>query len=194
MFFIGDGGIFTLDQMGRVIPFLISRPVVTDSTLFYPKSLYWDNSGYIWISEPNAVVRYKNGTLHRFEFPPEDHTKSYTRSFHFYEKADGSIYIFSNGGGVYLFTSRENAIRLLFRLNKRDGFTVNWFQAVNDSVFYLSGAFGVFRLHLTPHQFHLVQELNIPDVHVFMPVSSREYLVGTSGSGLYLVEKSETGM
>ena len=194
MFFIGDGGIFTLDRKGGVTPFLVSRPVVTDSTLFYPKSLYWDKSGHLWISEPNSVVRYKNGKLQRFEFPPEDHTKSYTRSFYFYEKADGSMYIFSNGGGVYLFSPRENALRLLFRVSKTDGFTINWFQAVNDSVFYLSGAYGIFRLHLMPNRYRLVQELNIPDVHVFVPVSSREYLVGTSGNGLYLVDKSGTGM
>ncbi len=191
LFFIGDGGVFYLNPNGTAVPFLLSRPVVTDSTLFYPKMLFWEENGAIWISEPNSVVKYFQGLIKRFNFSQRDFSKSYTRSFHFWKHSNGQLFIFSYSGGVFVYNAQKDTITQVYRLSDNPAFTLNWILPNTDGSLYIGGSQGIYQLYPDSNSFQLYQKLNIPEVHVFVPVSAHEYLVGTSGNGLYLIQKNK---
>jgi signal transduction histidine kinase len=81
---------------------------LTDSTLSYPKSVYQDRRGRIWMGEPKSVIKYDGRKLTRFEFSETDRSPVFVRSFSFFEDEDDNLYTVSYNGNVFLFDEREN--------------------------------------------------------------------------------------
>jgi signal transduction histidine kinase/ligand-binding sensor domain-containing protein len=79
----------------------------TDSTLWFPKTVFEDKDNNLWLSEPQSVVRLENGKLQRFNFGIEDRSPGFLRSFAFFEDRLGFLYAVSYAGNVYMFDSDE---------------------------------------------------------------------------------------
>lgn len=75
----------------------------TDSTLWFPKTMYEDRAGSLWLAEPQSVARIRNGVLTRYNFGIEDRSPQFLRSFSFFEDRVGYLYAVSYTGNVYLF-------------------------------------------------------------------------------------------
>lgn len=109
-----NGKLLVLDDLGLTeiindVDTVIFKPVLmgtrfpTDSTIWYPKSVFEDDQGNIWVGEPQSVVKYDGEKLQRFEFGPEHNSSSFIRSFNFVELAEGKLLISSYSGGFFLY-------------------------------------------------------------------------------------------
>ncbi len=73
----------------------------TDSTLWYPKSVFEDSNKNLWFGEPQSVVKYDGVSLERYEFDDAYNSASFVRSFVFVELSDGRILTSSNNGNFF---------------------------------------------------------------------------------------------
>ncbi len=96
---LGDSAVFRQVLRGTRNP--------TDSTLWFPKAMYEDREGSLWVAEPQSVAMYRKGILHRFRFGIEDRSPQFLRSFAFFEDKLGFLYTVSFTGNVYLFDPDE---------------------------------------------------------------------------------------
>ena len=80
---------------------------LTDSTLWYPKSIYEDRAGNIWMDEPHSVVRFDGTTMKRFDFGVENRSPVFIRAFNFFEDDEGTLFVISFGGKVFRFEKAE---------------------------------------------------------------------------------------
>lgn len=92
---------------------LAGNRTLTDSALWYPKHAYEDHKGYLWIAEPQSIVRYKDGQWKRYHFGPLDNTISFVRSFNFFETADKRLIVISNSGNYYHFNESDETFQAL---------------------------------------------------------------------------------
>ncbi len=81
---------------------------LTDSTLFYPKSIFEDSQGTLWIGENDAIVRYRDRQLKRYAFPEKLHIISYTRTYQFFETSEGKLIAVSQKGHLFYYDANTD--------------------------------------------------------------------------------------
>jgi signal transduction histidine kinase/ligand-binding sensor domain-containing protein len=112
LYAFGDLDLITIDNRIDTVIFQSVRRGTrnpTDSTLWFPKSLFEDKSGTLWLGEPQSVANLRKGILRRFEFDIKDRSPQFLRSFSFFEDAQGFLYTVSYAGNVYMFDDDESA-------------------------------------------------------------------------------------
>src|SRR5690606_15391652 len=88
-------------------PITIDGKKQKEISLNYPKSLYEDRAGNIWVGEFNAVVRINKDGVKRFELGEDYRSINYHRTFSFAEDAFGNLWI-APFKGKLLSYDREN--------------------------------------------------------------------------------------
>jgi signal transduction histidine kinase/ligand-binding sensor domain-containing protein len=84
----------------------------TDTTLWYPKSLYEDKSGHLWMGEPQAVSRIVDGRLSRYYFDQSNRSPVFTRSFSFFESREGEFFTVSYQGNVFRYDKASDDFKI----------------------------------------------------------------------------------
>src|SRR5690606_2139970 len=79
----------------------------SDSAIWFPKSIYQDANGFIWIGEPHSVIRYDGHNIKRFDFGEENRSSVYTRSFSFFEDHFKTLYVISYNGSVFRYSAAQ---------------------------------------------------------------------------------------
>ena len=79
----------------------------TDSVLWYPKSVFEDSNGRLWVAEPQSVVLLDGKKLIRFSFDLTDRSPQFLRSFSFFEDKEGNVFACSYFGRVFKFTGSK---------------------------------------------------------------------------------------
>jgi signal transduction histidine kinase/ligand-binding sensor domain-containing protein len=108
---IGDLDLLEVVVTGDSVEFKPLCPVgrtPNDSTLSYPKSLYEDRRGLLWVSESQAVVRMTGRKIKRYEFDIADRTPQFLRSFSFFEDAKGALFTVSVAGNVFRYDGEQD--------------------------------------------------------------------------------------
>jgi ligand-binding sensor domain-containing protein len=82
----------------------------SDSTISYPKSIYEDKNGYLWLAEPQSVVCYSgpDKPIKRFDFGNQLRSPVYIRSFQFFEDDIGQLFVLSYNGSVFRYEPSKN--------------------------------------------------------------------------------------
>ncbi|MEJ0029061.1 MAG: two-component regulator propeller domain-containing protein [Bacteroidota bacterium] len=105
-----DLDLFELKDVGDSVEFRSLVPVdraVNDSSLSYPKLLYEDAKGSLWVSESQSVVKLNGTKLKRYNFDLADRTPQFLRSFSFFE--DGAnLYTVSAAGNVFKYDEQKD--------------------------------------------------------------------------------------
>lgn len=101
-----DGGISEIEQnleTGEIFirEFLPGSSSIGPQNLMYPKSLFEDSKGNLWIGEVFSVVRYDGNIIQRYTFSDQFRTGSFIRSFEFAEDSSGNIFASSQQGYVF---------------------------------------------------------------------------------------------
>ncbi|MEJ1242069.1 ATP-binding protein [Chryseolinea sp. T2] len=103
----GDLDVLEIKNQGQNVIFeqvcQVVRDHANDSSLSYPKLLYEDGNGTIWVSESQSVVRLQDKTLRRFEFDLADRTPRFLRAFSFFEDEAKNLFTVSYQGHVFKF-------------------------------------------------------------------------------------------
>jgi signal transduction histidine kinase len=84
-----------------------------DTTLWYPKSLYEDRHGDLWVGEPQSVVRLRNGGFERYSFSDETRSPQFLRSFSFFEDRKGDLFTTAINGFLYRLNTQTNLFERL---------------------------------------------------------------------------------
>ncbi len=117
-----EGRLFVVCDLGVVE--IISRPdtaifkvvvqglnnvtTVNDTTVNYPKSIYEDYKGRIWISDYYHVICIQNNKIKKYLFPKENASSSFQRSFSFAEDGYGKLWATSFPGFLYYFDEKSD--------------------------------------------------------------------------------------
>ncbi|MCH8485279.1 MAG: response regulator [Candidatus Cyclonatronum sp.] len=83
------------------------------STVNYPKSLFEDREGRLWIGEVYSVAYLKDDTLHRYILPDMYRTSSFIRSFEFAQDSEGTIFISSQQGALFYLDTSSDSFELI---------------------------------------------------------------------------------
>jgi signal transduction histidine kinase len=114
-----------------------------DTAVWYPKNLFEDSKGNIWISEPGSIVKFRDGILRRYSFGEEDHSYSFSRSFIQLEDENQQVWAISYTGGLYRFQPETDQFEMVFRNNTLS--EANTFNLINGQK-YIGCSTGLFRI------------------------------------------------
>ncbi len=87
----------------RFTPLVLGDRTENDTTVNYPKDLYQDEQGALWIAQSRSISRYQNKTLRRYSFPSYCQTNSFLRSFSFVPDGFGSFIVVSQSGYCFWY-------------------------------------------------------------------------------------------
>jgi len=152
-FVITDLGISQIDSRGDTTLFklfLAGSRTRTDSTLHYPKAMFEDKDGALWISEPDAVVRFQNGRLQRFPFDEIYRADSYSRSFLFVEDDQGRLLVSSQRGDLFRFDAATAAFHKIVSRRPEATFSIDAMMKRPGNRLWIGSNNGLFELALTP--------------------------------------------
>ncbi|MCS6809006.1 MAG: ATP-binding protein [Bacteroidota bacterium] len=190
-----DLGLVQLREEGDSIrfPVLIRGSTEhTDSTLFYAKSLFESSNGDIWIGEPSAVVRLRQGVIKRFSFDPRYTADSFTRAFSFAEDNTGSIIVVSQRGrGLFRFDERaERFIEIPTRNAAFSAVSALMFRDRSKDIIWIATTHGVYETSL--HESHVPltwrQVVALRDASSLATDDEGNVYIGTWYLGLYMYD------
>ncbi len=84
-------------------PVMRGQRYLSDSTVWFPKGLYQDFKGDIWVAEPQSVTRFKDNKLKRYDFGEENRSPVFVRSFSFFEDDDKNLFAVSFRGNIFRY-------------------------------------------------------------------------------------------
>lgn len=164
-------------------PLLVGTRNPTDSTLWYPKSLYEDKRGHIWIGEPQSVVRWKRTSFQRFSFAPEDQTPVFTRSFSFFEDTSGELYAVSYPGRLFRFNEQQSR----FESTAQWGVRTNCVLSVGSHL-WIAAADGLYRASISAGQVGAIQKVHaMEEASAIAPLADGRLVVTTFGASHFLL-------
>jgi len=166
----------------------------TDTSLYYPKRIFEDSEKNIWISEPNSIVRLFDNGFKRFLFPLRDQTKSYSRSFQFFEVGENpkTLYAFSETGSLYRYLKNKNQFEAVNIPTMEQFGSVDAVSSLSADSILVGGVNGLFLMKFESQS----GKINIQKIADFRYVSSivpydkNKILVGTWTGGLFLLKKT----
>ncbi len=165
-------------------------PEDTDQALYFPKTIYEDKKGRIWIGENQSIVLFKNGVFKKFRLNRNRPFGVLTRSFSFIE-ARGKLWAFSHSGYVFTFDeASEKFIERPLNLGLEEIASVT---AVADGKVWVGTKEGVFELNLTPDE----QPISVrkiggpPGISCSLLLDGNNFFAGTWDSGIYHARLTE---
>lgn len=190
---VTDRGIHELIQQRDSVSFSLlvaGQESRTDSTVAYPKSVYRDQQGRLWIAESNSIARYDEGKITRYDLKPDlSHwSERFTRSFRFAEPSGGPLVAIAQRGYVYAFDSTEDRFRQLSLPTRPEDFRINaLIRNPRGSGLLLGTSHGLYALEVdAPIRVRRWERLNtLKDISSLCPGPEGELLIGTWEKGLH---------
>ncbi len=190
---ITDRGIHELVQRRDSVSFSLlaaGQESRTDSTVTYPKSAYQDREGRLWIAESNAIARYDEGKITRYDLKPDLSywSERFTRSFRFVEPSEGPLVATAQRGYVYAYDSAEDRFRRLTLPTRPEDFRINaLIRNPRGNGLLLGTSHGLYALEVdAPFRVRRWERLNtLKDISSLCPGPEGELLMGTWENGLH---------
>ncbi|MCX6149675.1 MAG: ATP-binding protein [Ignavibacteriales bacterium] len=185
---LGVGYITQHENKFLYSPLLKGYTLKTDTSLFYPKSIYFDKNKNLWISDNNGVVFYKDGKLKKYVFAHEYTTDSYSRSFSFAEDNAGNLIVSSWQGYLFLFNKEQDKFIKLDYEPSQKQFYINCISFQKDNSLLAGTSFGILKLTFENNFKKVTSRLVLPlaPVSSFKVNNNGDYYIGTWTSGMYL--------
>ncbi|MFT6868307.1 MAG: AraC family chitin signaling transcriptional activator, partial [Cyclobacteriaceae bacterium] len=119
---LSDSGIQSISRENDSVRFssINYRGIDLSLSMFYPKSIFLDSKGWLWIGETNAIVRVDESGISRFEYGSN---QNYHRSFSFAEDAFGNIWAASYSGLLLAWNKKNHKFDSVDINSPVDGFT-----------------------------------------------------------------------
>lgn len=192
LFAYGDLDLLEIKNLGDTVifrPILLVARSPHNHTLTYPKSIYEDHNGDIWISESQSVVLLHGNYFKRFDFDLTDRSPQFLRSFSFFEDRQNNLFVTSFQGNVFHFN--PSAGQFEPRTEKLP-FAIEYISTIDnrlligcESGFYESflpeaGGFG-----------ELVLKLKKPLVSFIVLLSDQKYFIATRGTEHFIFDAKQ---
>ncbi|NUQ80633.1 MAG: response regulator [Bacteroidetes bacterium] len=183
---MGIGKITAGTGYHRLIP---GTEIDSDTSIVYPKTVYSDRFGRMWISEATGVSRLDGQKLKKYRFPLRYQTDSYNRSFLFAEDQFGRLLMTSWKGMVFLFDPQSDSFIELPLLSGQSGLQVNVLKVMSDSSIWIGTNRGIYRFvpqaNITGARAEKVSDL--PMVSSLAETEDRSVLIGSFTDGLFIL-------
>ncbi|MEJ2634324.1 MAG: PAS domain S-box protein [Calditrichia bacterium] len=199
-----DGKIVAVTDMGayritrlqseyRIIPLLNGSTIPTDSTLFYPKSLFFDKAGNYWFSEPNAVVKFREGHLKRYPFEKKYDSNRYDRSFQFFQNNQGVFFAASQGGYLFKYDEASDQFSPVKLQGKPAGFSIDAVLQRRNGEIWFGGEYGIVRLQPNSdwEKATLGRIAPLKSVASFWEDEKEDVFIGTLVGGLFILPSGQ---
>ena len=163
-----------------------------DTSLHYPKSIYEDKNGNIWIGENSAIDLYTAGSFQKFLFELKDRSFDFYRSFSFTEDEAETLWTMSFHGNLFYFDQEEHAFKELPVEQELVGVRSD-ITYIRKGVFRVAAKNGVFELEISPST-KSVNSRQIPgiiNISSSVWVNNEDFYVGTWDHGLYLLKQEK---
>ena len=152
--------------------------------LFYPKILFEDRHGILWIGEDQSVVRYTKGKLKRYPFHPNINSGNIYRSFSFVEDQEGTLWMLSFNGQLYWYDEKKETFEpcpLDFPLSRAGSFT-----KIKGNTYWIGGQQGLVEVKLQNKKISNWRPIPSPgNISRALLVDGQQFYVGTWANGLY---------
>jgi AraC family transcriptional regulator, chitin signaling transcriptional activator len=193
---VHDLGVSTIENhIDTVVvkKYIVGEAYETDTTLFYPKSIYEDSNNTLWIGESQAVVKVRNGKIvKRYSFGTKDGTASFLRSFCFVEDGQGNFLVSSQQGYLYRYDTEKDEFVSLY---DKPFMVISFMDAVDKGKVWFGTHLGIFEVILNQAGKIISSKYvaYIQDVSCLKPVQDGKYVVGSWNKGVYFLHKTENG-
>ena len=189
IFLIGDLDLIQIDSRVDTAAFSSVRQGTrnpTDSSLWYPKSMYEDHTGNLWISEPQSVSRINGKLLQRIRFGLEDQTPEFLRSFSFFEDQKNTLFCVSYFGRIFQYDTDKKSFTKLKQVFPTDIKAIKivdgtiWvvaFDGLYASDLLVGGGFSIPK-----------KRFDIENGSCIQPINRNRLFVGTSNRKQYIID------
>lgn len=184
---INDYGVSEIEEGDsiRFIPFKWGD-VSYDQNFSFPKNIYQDQKGNIWIGEYNSLVRISKEGLKRFELGNDYQSISYHRTFSFREDAFGTLWIAPFKGSLLRYDSQRDRIipvEIELPITEITGLSV-----IRGDYLLLGGKEGLYELKIDSDQQVLSTRFYDEVKNISALQAARDYVfIGTWDNGLQMM-------
>lgn len=191
------GNIFAATDLGvvAVVPsesgyefevLAVASEAETDSTLYYPKTLFEDQQDRIWGADTRSVFRLTADGPVRYPMPEDTWPDSFTRTFRFAELG-GRLFVTSETGALFEYDHDGDAFG---RIALQQTWTrINDVEPEADESLLIATEAGLFRISLGVRGGSPVQLGHSVALHELHRTYDGTVLAGSSGDGLYLLSE-----
>jgi len=184
-----DSGLFEISTQPystTIDTILLSSPQITENNLYYPKSLYEDKYGTLWIGEDKDIVRYKNGQIKRFKFKEIDSSDFLHRAYSFVEDGFGQVWAIAFNGELLCYDFEKDAFAIVKSSLWNE---VSSAVALGDDKIWLGTENGVHEIKINKkgELVSSTQIVNIPNVSK-IEITENTVFVATWENGMYKVD------
>lgn len=185
---LGIKEIVTNDSVGFV-PFTWGE-YTYEENLSFPKSIYQDRKGNIWIGEVNALVRINEDGMKRFVLGTDYQSISYHRTFTFREDAFGTLWIAPFKGKLLKYSpTTDSVMEVDVQLPITD---ITGLSVLRGDYLLIGGKEGLFEIKVDSDQDILSTRFYPDVVNISALQSSRNVLfIGTWDKGLMMMNFEE---
>lgn len=189
LYAFGDLDFFEIRNLGDTVLFKKVCPVSNienDTTLSYPKLVYEDVEGSLWISESQAVVRISKGSFKRYEFDITNRTPVFLRSFQIFEDQNKDLYVTSFQGNVFKYNAEIDGF---VPFNVKFPSKIEYTSVFNNKII-IGSSEGVWESTLLDSGGLEAPKLkwHIPFVSYLTPISERKFLISTREDHHYIAD------
>ncbi len=167
----------------------------SDTALWYPKQLYEDDQGDLWISDNNSVWKMQGQDFTQFRFRQEDICSNVQRSFEISQDFKGNFFIVSPVSNIY-FSKDGQQFDSLSWAHENSGLHFASAEITPDKLI-ISNEKGVFILStffVLEKKMEITQKVNeLFDLSCMLPLDNDNYLAGswTQGIGHVQIKRGE---
>ncbi len=202
LFSDGNGNNFVVTDLGvvrmrvdrssvRFTPFAEAGTMQSDSMLFYPKSMYQDRSGTLWIADALGVSQNRDNSIKKYAFPPETWPDSFVRTFQMFEDEWNHLLVVAERGQLFIYNRSADTFQPL--PPPSEVLQANAVLPRTDGSIWLGNAFGLFSFRMNEHG--AIAEWNrigdIEQVLSLLDGGNGRVFVGTASSGLYVLSEAD---
>lgn len=155
--------------------------IPNDTTLSYPKLVYEDRAGNLWIAESQSVVRLsQDGSFKRYAFSLSDRSPQFLRSFGFFEDKHGDLYTTSYQGNLF---RHDDASDSFVSVDKQLPYGIEYISIWDDTLF-IGANDGVYTSQLYEEGGISIakQKIKVKAVSFITKLSQDRYLITTRGN------------
>ncbi len=162
----------------------------SDTALWYPKQLYEDDQGDLWISDNNSVWEMHGQDFTQFRFRQEDICSNVQRSFEISQDFKGNFFIVSPVSNIYYSTDGQKFDSLSWA-HENSGLHFASAEITPDKLI-ISNEKGVFILStffVLEKNMEILQKVNeLFDLSCMLPLDQNNFLAGSWTQGIRHVQ------
>ncbi|NUN09360.1 MAG: hypothetical protein HUU54_09315 [Ignavibacteriaceae bacterium] len=161
-----------------------------DTALYYPKEIYEDSDGRIWIGDLTGISVFKNGKIKKYYFDSPEHSDSYFRGFNVSENSSGHIIVSSMNGSLFRY---DESLDVFTRIQLPVNLNITYISALTrfrEDEFLLGTNSGIYKTVYTgtSDKISLTQISSVTDISDLSVNDKNEILFGTWSEGLGFID------